>query len=163
MNRIGRIVSFIIFAAAALVAVPRSHADDWLPIPPEDLAMKDNPKQPGADAMILYREVNEDAKLASVNHYFRIKIFTQAGVKAKSDVEVDYNKAQETIQNVRGRTIRPDGSIVDFDGRTYDKEMVKGNGIRVLAKTFTMPDVEPGCIIEYRYREQFQQEDNSYY
>jgi Domain of Unknown Function with PDB structure (DUF3857) len=164
MNRTASIVVFAMISAAVFVATPPSLcADDWLPIAPDDLAMKDNPKQPGLDAMILYREVNEDAKMASVNHYFRIKIFTPAGVKAQSDVEVDYNKAQETIQNVRGRTIRPDGSIVDFDGKTYDKEIVKGNGIKVLAKTFAMPDVEPGCIIEYRYREQLQQEDNSYY
>jgi hypothetical protein len=164
MDRTNRIIIGITLLALAVIAAPRpSRAQDWLPVPPEDLAMKDNPKQPGLDAMILYREVNEDAKLASVNNYERIKILTAAGVKSQSDVEVDYNKAQETIQNVRGRTIRPDGTIVEFDGKTYDKEIVKGNGIKVLAKTFTMPDVEPGCIIEYRYREQFEQENNSYY
>ena len=31
----------------------------------------------------------------------------------------------------------------------------KGSGIKVLAKTFTMPDVQPGSIIEYRYRDQY--------
>ncbi len=164
MNCIGKISAYAVILMLAFVAAPRSsRADDWLPIAPEDLAMKDNPKQPGLDAMILYREVNEDAKLASVNNYFRIKIFTQAGVKSQADVELPYDKSQETVQGVRGRTIRPDGSIVEFDGKTYDKEIVKGSGIKYLAKTFTMPDVEPGCIIEYRYREQFQQENNSYY
>jgi len=34
----------------------------WLPIPPEDLAMKDNPASPGADAMILYRENGGDTR-----------------------------------------------------------------------------------------------------
>jgi hypothetical protein len=148
------------YAVAILIVVfaafPRvSRADDWLPIPPEDLALKDNPKQPGADAMVLYREVNEDAKQASVNNYIRIKIFSQVGVKSQADIELPYNKVTETIQAVRGRTIRPDGSIAEFDGRTYDKEIVKAGGIKYLAKTFTMPDVQPGCIIEYRYRDQY--------
>ena len=52
----------------------------WLPVPPEDLALKDNPKQPGADAMILYRENVVDARKATstgdtVEEYVRIKIF----------------------------------------------------------------------------------------
>jgi uncharacterized protein DUF3857 len=156
MNRTGRIVhgvAVLLLTLAASTAL--SAADDWLPVPPEDLAMKDNPNQPGADAMVLYREVDEDAKTATVNNYIRIKIFTQGGVKSEADIELPYDNAQESIQGVRGRTIRPDGSIADFDGRTYDKEIVKGSGIKVLAKTFTMPDVQAGSIIEYRYRKQY--------
>jgi hypothetical protein len=129
--------------------------DDWLPVPPEDLALKDNAKQPGADAMVLYREVNVDAREASVSNYLRIKIFTQTGVEQQADIELPYNKAQESIQGIRARTIRPDGSIVEFQGKPFDKEIVKGSGIKYLAKTFTMPDVQPGCIIEYSYREQY--------
>src|SRR6202451_118524 len=161
MNRTDRVILGIAVLAVVALASPRpSRAQDWLPVDPADLAMKDNPKQPGGDAMILYREVNEDAKNASVNNYTRIKIFTDAGVRSQSDVEIPYNKAQETVQSVRGRTIRPDGSIVEFDGKTYDKEIVKGSGIKYLAKTFTMPDVQPGSIIEYKYREQY---DDRYY
>jgi Domain of Unknown Function with PDB structure (DUF3857) len=157
MNRIARVAVCTVCLSAILVALARtsSRADDWLPVDPQDLAMKDNPKQPGLDAEILYREVDEDAKLASVNNYKRIKIFTAAGVKSQADVEIPYNRAQENVQSVRGRTIQPDGKITEFDGRTYDKEVVKGSGITVLAKTWTMPDVQPGSIIEFRYHEQF--------
>ena len=161
MNRIASVAACLVLAAFAIVlaAIPRaSRADDWLPIDPADLAMKDNPKQPGGDAMILYREVNEDAKLASVLNYKRIKVFTSAGVKSQADVEIRYNKATETVQSVRARTIHPDGRIVDFDGKTYDKEIVKGGGFKYLAKTFTMPDMEPGCIIEYKYRDQYSEQ-----
>jgi hypothetical protein len=135
-------------------------ADEWLPVPPEDLTMKDNPKQPGADAMVLYREVRVDAKQSSVNNYLRIKVFTQTGVKDQADIELPYDKADTSIQAVHGRTIRPDGTITEFDGKTFDKEIVKGSGIKYPAKTFTMPDVQPGCIIEYKYREQY---DDRYY
>jgi len=135
-------------------------ADDWLPIAPEDVALKDNPKQSGADAMILYRQVDVDAKDATVNNYLRLKIFTQQGVTDHADIEIPYFKAQETIQAVRGRTIEPNGAITEFDGKTFDKEIVKGSGVKYLAKTFTMPNVQPGSIIEYKYREQY---DDRYY
>lgn len=134
--------------------------EGWLPIPPEDLAMKDNPKQPGSDAMILYREVNVDARNATVDNYLRVKIFTAQGVKDQADVELPYNKDQESIGGIRARTIQPDGKIIDFQGKAFDKEVVKGSGVKVLAKTFTMPDVQPGSIIEYFYREQY---DDRYY
>jgi hypothetical protein len=164
MNRTRTTLYGVVILIAALAALPRaSRADDWLPIPPEDLAFKDNPKQPGTDAMVLYREVNEEANLAAVENYLRIKIFTQAGVKSQADIEIPYDKGQESVQAVRGRTIEPDGRIVNFDGKTFDKEIVKGSGIKYLAKTFTMPDVQPGSIIEYRFREQLGQENNMYY
>jgi Domain of Unknown Function with PDB structure (DUF3857) len=143
----------------AVSARPAS-ADDWHPVSPGDLTLKDNPKQPGADAMVLYRQVDVDAKNASVNNYFQIKVFTAAGVKEQSDVEIAYNKAEEKIQSVRARTIQPDGTITEFNGQTFDKEIVKGRGIKYLAKTFTLADVHPGSVIEYQYREQY---DDNYY
>ncbi|HEY6618339.1 MAG TPA: DUF3857 domain-containing protein, partial [Steroidobacteraceae bacterium] len=55
----------------------------------------------------------------------------------------------------RARTIRPDGSIVNFDGEIFDKSLVKVSGAKYSAKTFTLPNVEVGSIIEYRYRHDF--------
>jgi hypothetical protein len=63
-----------------------ARAIDWKPVPPEDLALKDNPKQPGADAMI--REPEEE--------HVRIKVFTQAGV-SPSHVNIEFVKEQESI------------------------------------------------------------------
>jgi uncharacterized protein DUF3857 len=166
MTRTARIV----FAATVLLlslASPRrsTGGDDWQPVAQEDLALKDNPKQAGADAMILYRQVDVDAKNSTVNNYLRIKVFTQLGVTQQADVELPYLKAQESIQAVHGRTIQSDGRITEFDGKTFDKEIVKGSGIKYLAKTFTMPNVQPGSIIEYKYREQYvdQSGDIRYY
>jgi Domain of Unknown Function with PDB structure (DUF3857)/Transglutaminase-like superfamily len=134
-------------------------ADDWLPVAPEDLALKDNPTQPGADAMILYRQVDVDAKLSSVVNYMRVKIFTQKGTK-QGDVEIPYNRIQGTVEGIRGRTIHPDGSITEFDGKAFDKIVEKNGQEKYMTKAFTMPDVQPGSIIEYRYREQL---DDKYY
>ena len=158
MNRVARvIVVFTVLLIGYTLLPPRhvSAGDEWLAVDPQDLALKDNPKQPGGDAMMLYREVIVDAGPSTVDNYIRLKIFTAAGVKQQADIEIEYDKSEESIQSVRARTIRPDGSIVPFEGKPFDKEIVKGSGVKVLAKTFTMPDVQPGCIIEYKYREQY--------
>jgi hypothetical protein len=158
---VSRVALFAVISLLQLAIPGRpAFADDWRPVSPDDLALKDNPKQPGADAMVLYRQVDVDAKNASVNNYFQIKIFTAAGVKDQADVELSYDKAQESIQGVRARTIQPDGTITEFTGQTFDKEIVKGHGIKYLAKTFTIPNVHPGAVIEYRYRQQY---DDNYY
>jgi hypothetical protein len=157
VKKIARLVLVLLFLLVAVLSAS-SYAragDDWIPIPPEDLALKDNPKQPGADAMVLYRQVDIDQGNSAITNYVRIKIFTQEGVKKEGNVEIEYNKSQEAIQGVRARTIQADGKITEFDGATLDKEIVKGPGRRYFAKTFSLPNVQPGCIIEFRYREQF--------
>ena len=62
--------------------------------------------------------------------------------------------SRSTSWTSRARTIHPDGSIVNFEGKPFEKTIVKASGYKYLAKTFTLPDVHPGSIIEYRYREQ---------
>jgi Domain of Unknown Function with PDB structure (DUF3857) len=145
-----------------MLASPRltRAAVDWLPIPPEDLAMKDNAKQPGSDAMILYREVVDDASKAgtsgdTVEEYVRIKIFTQEGVKF-GHIEIPFEKTYQNVVYAAGRTIKPDGTIVKFDGQVLEATIEKQGGLKVLAKTFTLPDVQPGSIVEYKYQTQGQ-------
>ncbi|MGB8990008.1 MAG: DUF3857 domain-containing protein [Candidatus Sulfotelmatobacter sp.] len=121
--------------------------------------MKDNPASPGAAAMILYREnfVNEiyvDTDGPYVDDYARIKIFTEKGERW-GDVEIEFNKNYSDVKDLKARTIRPDGSIVNFEGQPFEKTIVRASGYKFLAKTFTLPEVKPGCIIEYRYRLQY--------
>ena len=112
------------------------------------------PEAPGASAVILYRQVDRDdsAKTGSEQDYVRIKILTEEGRKY-ADVEIPYFREQGNIVALRARTIRPDGSIAMFEGKAYDKTIVKARNVKYLAKTFTLPDVQVGSIIEYRYTE----------
>jgi hypothetical protein len=127
-------------------------AEDWLPISPADLAAKDSPEKPGAHAIFLYREDIRDDTRNHDDFYERIKIFTEEG-KRYADVELPFVRDVYSITNVRARTIRPDGSVVEWTGKLLEKTIVKAHGYKVLEKTFTLPDVEVGSIIEYKYRQ----------
>ena len=153
LHRLAVITAVILLGAAVCRVRPSSAADEWLPISPEELKMTGVPEAPGAPAVILYRQVDRDDSNIHTPHetnYVRIKIFTEEGRKY-ADAEIPFVKDSYNIVNIRARTIHPDGSIVNFDGKVYEKELVKGRGIKYLAKTFTFSDVQPGSIIEYHY------------
>ena len=122
------------------------------PVSPDELKISSEPHAPGAGAIILYRQVDRDdnSYTSHEDNYFRIKILTEEGRK-HADIEIPFFKGNEDIGNIRGRTIRPDGSIVNFDGKVFEKQLVKAKGVKYLAKTFTLPDVQVGGIIEYFY------------
>jgi hypothetical protein len=144
---------FVILLAAALQRTRLVSGDEWQPISPEELKMTSEPKAPGAPAIILYRQVDRDDSNFHTPHeynYVREKIFTEEGRKY-ADVEIPVVKGRWEIHNIRARTVRPDGSIANFDGKIYEKEIVKARGLKYLAKTFTLSDVQPGSIIEYHY------------
>lgn len=130
-----------------------SKTQDFRMPTPEELAMKSVPDDPGAEAAILewVRVDDDDAALSA--EYYRIKILTEEG-KKHAEVEVPYFPGYplySKITDVSARTIRPDGTVVPFDGKIYDKVLFKERRRSVRAKTFTFADVQAGSIIEYRY------------
>jgi hypothetical protein len=149
-------VSFlIVLTAAAGLAIP-AWGVGYQPVSAEELKMTSEPKAPGAPAIILFRQVDRDDRghTAHEDVYFRIKILTEEGRKY-ADVEIPFFKDQGSIVGIHARTIKPDGTIVDFGGKAFSKEIVKARGVKYLAKTFTMSDVQPGAILEYYYTTDF--------
>lgn len=142
-------IGFFLLALCGIVN--SAQADDWLPVSQEELKMTSEPKAPTAAAIYLYRQVDRDDNASTMVVYSRIKILTEDGRKY-ADVELSFNKGSERIRGIEARTIRPDGSIVNFNGTVYEKPIVKGRGVRLYAKAFTLSDVQVGSIIEYRYR-----------
>jgi hypothetical protein len=141
-----------LLAAAVLEHTPSVSGDDWLPILPEEIKMTNVPEAPGAPAVYLYRQVDrKDLGRANTEfNYARIKILTEEG-RNYANVEIPYRRGTTAISNIRARTIRPDGTIANFDGKVYDKTISKTRGASYLAKTFSLPDVQVGSIVEYRY------------
>jgi len=128
------------------------NAVDWPAIDPAELQMKDSPEKPGAPAVVLFREVIVDHEKGHDSTYVRVKVLTEAGRKY-ADVQIPYGTewGAERI-NVKARTIHADGSIVEFQGQVSDKLVEKQrSGIRIHVKAFSLPDVQVGSILEYRY------------
>src|SRR5260370_6494722 len=147
------LITVTILLGAAAYRVGRIDADEWIPISSDELKMTGLAEAPGAPAVILYRQVDRDDSNIHTPHeynYVREKIFTEEGRKY-ADADIPFVKDQYNIVNIRARTIHPDGSVVNFDGKVYEKEIVKGRNLKVLAKTFTFSDVQPGSIIKYHY------------
>src|SRR5580704_12844932 len=146
------LIAGLFLLGAAVCRVGSSSADEWMPISPEELKMTSYAAVPGAPAIILYRQVDRDdnAQTPHEYNYVREKILTEEGRK-NADVEIPFVKGDYSIVNIRARTVRQDGSSTVYDGKIYEKEIVKARGFKYLAKTFTLSDVQPGSIIEYHY------------
>jgi hypothetical protein len=142
----------LVLAATRYSPVTVRAANTFQPVSPEELKMTNEPLAPGASAVILYRQVDRDdnGTTSHEDDYFRIKILTEDGRKY-ANVEIPFLKANQDIVHIRARTIRPDGTVAEFDGKVFEKPIVKGRAVRYMAKTFTLPDVQVDGIIEYFY------------
>jgi len=123
---------------------------DWQPVPKEDLTLTDNPDSPGSSAMILERQLYTDDEKRFQTEFVRIKVFTEAG-RGNADIEIPYLAKSMTVSDIRGRTLRADGAMINFDGVVFDNVAIKYKKIRYDVKTFTLPGVEVGSVIEYAY------------
>jgi len=117
--------------------------------------MTDLPEQKGAPAVVLLREEVADNPKNNSTVYMRIKILTEAG-RRYADVEIPYLRRDFSVDGVSGRTVHSDGTIIPFEGKVFDKMVVKGNAghgvqIRVHVKSFSLPDVQVGSILDFRY------------
>ncbi len=140
----------------AILLIPRVlHAAGayGAPIDPAELQMKDLPEQPGAPACVLFHEETDDDLKHSHFIYTRIKVLTEAGRKY-ADVQIPYFiylRAELGITDIQGRTVHSDGTVVEFKGKPFDKTVIRSKGIKEQVKVFSLPDVQVGSVLEYRY------------
>lgn len=140
-----------LLAVCLLIAPLSAFAmSDWQPTP-DELNMKSYPADPNAPAVYLFREetVNDDIHFHTL--YARIKILTEKGKEMFGDIEIPYQAGFSTIRNISGRTIHSDGTVIPFTGKPNDKLLSKEGNARVMAKVFSMPDVQVGSILEYKW------------
>ena len=134
-------------------------AADWQQPTPEELKMTAEPAAPNADAIYLYREDVADNKLHMEAVYVRLKILRDEG-KKYADVELTGAGSDFQITDVQGRTIHSDGTVILFTGKPYEKLLFKTKSRQYKAMVFSLPDVENGSILEYRYKLRY---DDRYY
>jgi len=114
---------------------------------------------PDAGALIITHEANidvfqnEQMNLSMMEERLVIKVFNEKGYKY-ANVLIPYDSFSQ-ISDIRARTILPDGQSVSlskdkiFDTNLYP-EFIFYSDFR--AKRFTMPAVENGCILDYRWK-----------
>lgn len=146
---------FLILCSFACLA-----GDDWKPVDPAQLSLKTPVVEKDADAEAIFWEVkvadesNSYGEAQTVlTHYLRIKVFTERGKEQKSTIDLTYY-GKTNISQIQGRTIKPNGEIIELKkDAVFERTIVKFGKLKVKTKSFAMPGVEPGAIIEYRYRE----------
>lgn len=131
-----------------------------------DLEMKDCEFDKAAEAVVLFdvAEVYCNLNLSSLfsplrtelNHHVRIKILTANGTD-KANIKIRYysEKGIEEIKNISAQTINLDasGNLV-FTKVEKDAIYRKKINKRYSEVIFTFPEVKPGSIIEYKYKDE---------
>ena len=120
-----------------------------------------------AGAEILFWRVHIVDELLSGNrdiqrvfyNYVRLKVFDEKGKEKAGTIDLTYGN-RNSILDVTGRTIKADGTILELDKKAvYKRDIVRAGALTRKAVSFAMPGVEPGAIIEYRWRESDDSED----
>lgn len=134
-------------------------SDEWKEITPAELQMKTARVEADADAEAIFWEIRIDDSSSdnlSMKHYVRVKIFTERGREKYSKFDIPFTRGLK-IKDIAARLIKPDGSIVEINPKDiFEREIVKANKVKVKAKSFAVPNIEPGVIVEYRYREVYE-------
>lgn len=142
-------------------------ADDqviWKPVSPTELQMKTPIVEPDADAEAIFWEVRlDDKKLSklSYKHYVRVKIFTERGREKFSKFDIPFLKGKK-VEDVAARVIKPDGTIVNLQpSDIFERDILTIRKVKVKAKSFAVPGIEPGVIVEYQYSESIKNDSAS--
>ncbi len=153
LHRLSAAAAVALFFAAVNVHAGYPKTQDFRLPTEAEKAMKGVESSPGAPAAILDWVRIDDDTASYSSEYKRIKVFSEEG-KKYGDIELTYMPGfpiYGRITNIDARTIRPDGTIVPFEGKIYEKVVGKVGRQALKAKTFSLPDVQPGSIIEYRF------------
>lgn len=83
--------------------------------------------------------------------YYRLRIFNEKG-RDYAKIEIPYFDKFQSVSHVRGRTLLPDGRIIELSPADIrEDDVLKGGKLKFKQISFVLPGVEDGCIIEYKY------------
>ena len=162
LKRIFRFFICLVLLHSIFFIISCAHQGDWTErMSWEDFDLASIPGQeayPEAGAIILLDEGKMEIfggnqiGFSIFDHHRIVKILNPCG-QPFVNVSIPYNSNTE-VNNIQARTITPEGKIVVLDDKNIYDISAYANFIfysdqRV--KLFTMPAVENGSIIEYRY------------
>jgi hypothetical protein len=112
--------------------------------------MTSDPAAPGAEAVILNRYEIVDLQMHYHSVYERIKILKTGGIRYGT-VTVPWEQGEAGLPTVQGRTEEPDGKTIEYTGTPEVKTEWVADGYKEKEIEFTLPDVQVGSIVEYRW------------
>lgn len=119
----------------------------------------DEKDYPDTGALVLWEAVEVDIDEASKHIYStrRIaKIFNENGY-GLGEISIPYMRGRDDVTIHHARTLTPDGKIVELNLAEIIRDIPPPSaveaGLYVDARLmyFTMPEISPGCIIDYAY------------
>lgn len=125
----------------------------------EEVAQRQHPIDPSADAAILFREIKTEFQYSQnsgwylvTDYYHRIKIYTKEGLKwANATINQYKGKGEDKIVGLKGNTYNLSGSKVERVKLRNDG-ILKEETTKYLNQTkVIMPDVREGSVIEIQY------------
>ncbi|MBS1793283.1 MAG: DUF3857 and transglutaminase domain-containing protein [Acidobacteria bacterium] len=130
----------------------------WRPVSQAELDQKTPQVEPDADAEAIFWEVRLDDKKGGkmfYNHYVRVKIFTERGRERFSKFDIPIVKDKK-VEEVAARVIKPDGTTVELQpGDIFERDIFRSGKLTIRAKSFAVPGIAPGVIVEYQYKETY--------
>jgi hypothetical protein len=154
-----RVLLFILAAVATSFAQKPAINVGWLPVTEAERQLLSPMVEPGAGVEALFWRVHVlDELMGSswqrvLHHYVRLKVFNEEGRNKAATIDIQYGD-KEAIMYIEGRTIKPDGGVVELEKSSiHDRDLIRAGGLKRKVKSFAMPGVEPGAIVEYRWRE----------
>lgn len=133
----------------------------WLPVSDAERALAAPAVEKDAGAEVLIWRVRVSDQVLGDNasmqrvfyNYVRVKVFDEKGKAKAAQVDLVYREPGG-IQDVQGRTIKADGSVIELDRKAINRrDLVRAGKRTERAISFAMPGVEPGAIIEYRWKQ----------
>lgn len=153
------VLALLLVVLCLFSATPVLAGDEWRAVDAAELALKTSTVEKDADAEALFwevrllDEVEGGTPRTVLKHYVRIKIFTERGRESQGKIDIPFLGSWK-ITDVAARTITPDNRIIELKkSDIFERSIVRSSGLKIKAKSFAMPGVEVGSIIEYRWRE----------
>ena len=125
----------------------------------DELQMTDDPKSPGSAAVFLnvVEETNDPMHYHAF--YARVKVLQEKG-KDLGTITIPYERRSFKVTDIKGRTIHADGTVIPLTVKPEDLLSAKEGQNQFGRMVFTLPAVDVGSILEYRY--QIRYDDDHY-
>jgi hypothetical protein len=150
-------LAIIFYCAAAADAFSiswYSNETDWREIPAEQLSRTEAKicDLKGVEALLIEMEINNVSMSTVFTNFFRLKVFDQRGVDELKMIQL-FGSEFSDLREVSARVIRPDGSISVIEkAEIHEREVYNHKGFAVRVKAFALPQIDVGCIVEYKWK-----------